>query len=505
MTAPVRAIGYCRQSEARSGERSALDSLSIRSQEDRFRQWCAANDAHPLGVVADHDLRGSDPARPGLDELRHRITSDGANTLWLISLSRLARDIVLHFSLIREFQSLGITRIVSDTEGEIADEFFHGILALMHQKNRTEMSAHLRGAHARRLRDGAFPSGNAAIGYVRPHTITVTRSDGTAYTRQTGTPVVDQDGADFVRDLFARYASGEPLSAITESLRQETGARGGQWTNTTVRRLLTNPIYRGDIAHKGTVVAHNDDWRIIDDVTWTTVQRRIAGNVVVQHNGRPSHPWEGVIVHSCSRRMYYQYDRRSGGGSFRCSGHYDRTCTDPRPVVGGTILSTAIRRALSLDLEHVEMPLRAHENAQDALGGREAVKRRAALERRERDARARWQRAYDRYAVGKIDGHVMDDEDARLAEALASIAHDREHLPQPISLETLTAAAESLVTVRDVIASATDHELRRFVESVGVVTVSSDGARIAYTGAIAHLITAHTVPMPAGGRGLRVV
>mgnify|MGYP000916820488 FL=1 len=89
MTEPLRAVGYLRQSERKAGE-SEQTSLSLTSQEQAFHRWCAANNAVPVAVVKDHDLRGYDDTRPGLQELRAVASSTPIDVLWVLSLSRFA-------------------------------------------------------------------------------------------------------------------------------------------------------------------------------------------------------------------------------------------------------------------------------------------------------------------------------------------------------------------------------------------------------------------------------
>lgn len=498
----TRAIAYCRQSEGRSGE-TATDSLSIRSQELRFHQWCASNNAIPVAVVSDHDVRGTVADRPGLADLRRAVIEHRPTVLWVISLSRLARDIVIHFSIIRDLQTLGVTRIVSETEGEVTDEFFHGIMALMHSKARKEMSAHLKGAFARRARDGGFPTGPTPLGFARPHRITITRANGTRYERATGEPVIDEPSAELVRDLFHRAAAGESLTAITASLRNAgPGTRGGQWRATTLRRLLTSPIYAGDIAHHGDVVAHDERWAIIDRATWNAVQQRIASNVVVRNTDREHHALEGLVRHDCGQRMYFQPDKR-GGSSFICRGQWEGSCTGERRIIGARLLMAAVRTALTADLGNRAMPATALRMAQDASGGPLAVKRHRALDKRATDAQNRWQRAYERFVAGKIDSALMDTEDATLAATMASVDQDRATIPAPPDPDAIERTAAMLTTVAESMGAASDDRLAQLVRTLGGIVVSAAGVRIDYLPAFAPHLTPSTVPVPRWGKGVR--
>lgn len=478
----LRAIGYLRQSERRIGE-TGLTSLSIRAQETRFSQWCASSGVTAVGVVSDHDIRGNVADRPGLHELRRRIVEDRVNTVWVISLSRLARDIIIHFSLIRELQTLGITRIYSDTEGEIADEFFHGILALMHAKSKTEQSAHLRGTFARRAKDGGFPVGATPLGYRRPQTIVATRGNGTTYERQTGRPAIDEEGAAIIRRIYASWTAGASAIAIANALDEDRvpTPRGGVWGERYMTKILRNPIYAGDIAHHGVVVAHNDDWQIVERATWDKAQRRFTHLVTVR-NG-PDHWLEGLVRHACGQRMYFA-PRSNGLGGYQClTARRVRSvhCGIARPSIAISLIDPAVRHALALDLAGVTPAPEALRIAQDLAGGSKASTARAMLDRRLAAAEARWLRNHERFSDGKLPPTVMDQEDVRLELERSAIAQEIAVLPQapnPVEIGRVSRVLESLA---ETIPTMSDAELRLALLDLGHVEVGPDGVTMRYS------------------------
>lgn len=502
---PVRAIAYLRQSAARAGE-SDTDSLSLRSQEARFRQWCEREGATAVAVVSDHDVRGTVADRPGLDELRRRIATDRPDTLWLFSLSRLARDVVIHFSLIRELHALGIQHIVSETEGAVTDEFFHGIMALMHSKARTEMSAHLRGAFARRARDGGFPVGPTPIAYRRPHTITVTRANGTSYQRETGEPVIDAEGAAFVLDLFQRFDTGASLHALAcELAAQGPGPRGGAWTRRTVKRILQSPIYAGDIAHHGTVVAHDERWQIVPRDLWNRVQARMSRAVVVR-NERDRGSWlEGLVWHQCGQRMYWQRYPHGETGKFLCRSYSDTArCGHGRRIIGAKLLETVVRDCLMRDFADLPTATTALAAAQERSGGPDGVRTRARIDNALTAAQDRWRRNHERFSAGKLPPDVMDAEDARLQESVEKYNSEYNNLPQPPDPRRIAAAHRDLSAMRDVLEHASGERLRGFVEQLGTVVVGEDGIGITYLGDAAAFVSVPTrIVVPVGGKGYR--
>ena len=503
---PSRAVAYCRQSEQKRGE-SPAQSLSLAGQAAAFPRWCEANNVTPIGTVQDHDLRGADPDRPGLAQLRDLVIAERPDTLWLLSLSRLARDVVIHFSTIRELQRLGVAHIYSEAKGWVADEFFHGIMALMHQRSRVEQSLHLRNAFALRARRGGFPPGPAPFGYKRPQTITAARSDGTTYQRQTGEPEIDAEQAEQIRAWASAILDGASLRSVVDAANASGPApRGGRWTPKTVRDILTSPIVTGAVEHRGEVVARNDAWRILDDVTFARVGTLLQRAPVIRRDGLDS--WlEGYVLHACGTRMYFQAytgKSRGHGGSFVCGGQWDGTCGLGRRIVGARLLERATVAALLADLGARPLdPARAIETAQERAGGSTVARQRAALDKRAAAATARHSRMLDRFGNGKLSVERMDEEDERLAEMLATIERERATLPAPPDAGAIRAAASQLATVADLLAVMQPPELRALLAELGTVVVSDAGVCVRYRPPFDALLAGGVVPVPRWGRGFR--
>jgi site-specific DNA recombinase len=83
---------------------------------------------------------------------------------------------------------------------------------------------------------GGFAGGAAPIGYKRD------RQGGLA---------TDDESAEIVRRIFAAKATGATLKAIADDLNQDAvpTRRGGRWWPGTVRYVLDNPKYRGQVEY----------------------------------------------------------------------------------------------------------------------------------------------------------------------------------------------------------------------------------------------------------------
>ena len=495
MTDTIRSIAYIRQSERRGGE-DERTSLSLRGQEDLYRRWCQQRGAIDVGIVRDHDLRGADPDRPGLRELIETLQTQRVDVVWLFSLSRLARQLSLQLIICRDIEHLGV-QLFSETEGGIDDPFIRGLLGLMHEQSTRQQSAHLKSAHARRARDGGFPVGSAPIGYRRPNHLVVHRANDTTSERETGTPEIDPDGAEVVRRIFIDFVGGQSFMRIARELnRGGPGVRGGHWRHRQLHKILTNPIYCGDVQHLGKVVAHNPDWAIVDRATWDQAQARLASFPKTRTRIDRPRPWfDGLIQHACGRRMSIQYSRHAQQ-QYRCNGRGDNSCTHDRPNCRADWIEPAIREAIRRDLGNRRTVAQALQWAQDLAGGRTVRDQVRDLDRRERAAHERWTRNHERFSEGKLRPAVMDAEDERLEHELATIALERAAVPVMPSKADIEHLEQNLASVRDLLDHGSPDALRALLEGLGFAVLDEQGITIQYRPELLPLLTSTTVPIP---------
>ncbi|MGE4323891.1 MAG: recombinase family protein [Sphingobium sp.] len=137
--------------------------------------------------------------------------------------------------------------------------------------------------------------------------------------------------AEIVRCIFARYLDLGNVRLVAGELAQEgfiapertatTGRMTGgrPFTRGQIYRLLSNPIYIGEIHHKGQVHAGKHP-AIIDRAIWDAVQQMLATNRQGERSGRraqsPSllagrivdqHGEPLVAVHACKKKIRYRY------------------------------------------------------------------------------------------------------------------------------------------------------------------------------------------------------
>jgi len=364
---------------------NAQTSLSLTAQEQAFRTWCRENNATPLATVRDHDLRGNDATRPGLQELKDIAASTPIDVLYVVSLNRLARDLVLQEMTVRALRKLGVKRVYSQAEGWLDDDMLRGIYGLMAERSRHEQSIHLRNAFAARARAGAFPQGRTAFGYKRPQTIQIHRANGDVHSRETGPPVIDPEEAAILRELFTRVAAGDSIRSIARSFRTRHPSRfGGRWGISYLTDIVRKPIYCGDIVHNGEVVAHNPDWAIVDKALWNAANARLNRQPRMRARSDRERPWmDGYVYHACGSLATSRPDG-SGRLNFKCNGEGNQQrCNKPRGSISYPMLDHAIRAALRMDLGSIKPPEETIAYARELVGGKRALAARTTLDRQQ--------------------------------------------------------------------------------------------------------------------------
>lgn len=84
---------------------------------------------------------------------------------------------------------------------------------------------------------------------------------------------IDEEKAEIVRDVYRRFNKGESINYIARALnaKGEYNTKGNEWTNTTIRELLANPIYKGErkydgVTYENDAIVTNDDWNKANEV-----------------------------------------------------------------------------------------------------------------------------------------------------------------------------------------------------------------------------------------------
>ena len=228
----LRVAAYCRVSTDRDDQANSFES-----QQRYFREYIARQPGWELaGIFADEGLSGTSTKKRLA--FQRMIACARARMLDLIvtkEISRFARNTLDSIYYTRELKRLGIgVLFLSDNlytlDGDA--ELRLTILASIAQEESRRTSERVKWGQKRRMEQGVV-FGRDLLGYdVRG-----------------GVLIVNEPGAQIVRDIFRKFVNdGKGAHTIARELNEAgvPAARGGPWRSSVILRILRNEKYKGD-------------------------------------------------------------------------------------------------------------------------------------------------------------------------------------------------------------------------------------------------------------------
>jgi len=233
-----KAVGYIRV----SSEEQAATGFGLTTQEAAIRAFAESQGYEMLEVVTDAGISGATrpSERPGFGRIVELAEAGAFSVLLVWKFDRLARQIVYAVTAANDLsERLGVNlRSVTepiDTATPMGRTVF-AILAGMAEQERAVITERTFLGRREKANRGGFAGGPAPLGYDRDHQ---------------GGLVVNEDTAATVRSIFEQRKDGATLGAIATGLNDAgvATARGGRWWPATVRYVLDNPKYRGEVEY----------------------------------------------------------------------------------------------------------------------------------------------------------------------------------------------------------------------------------------------------------------
>ena len=275
--------------------------------------WSALPD-----VYDDGGLSGGTLARPALERLLNDIAAGSIDIVVVYKVDRLTRSLLDFSKLVEAFDKAGVS-FVSITQSfnttTSMGRLTLNMLLSFAQFEREVTAERIRDKIAASKARGMWMGGTPPLGY---------RPDGRSLAIVEGDAVV-------VRDIFGRYLELGTVRLVYDALLEEgvgvpkrtasTGrAMGGcAFSRGQLYKILTNPIYIGEIHHQGRSYKGLHS-AIIDRAVWDAAQLRLGENLqgertpgqikspsllaglIVDEDGEPL-----VATHACKGKVRYRY------------------------------------------------------------------------------------------------------------------------------------------------------------------------------------------------------
>ncbi len=224
---------------ARVSTLSTEQEESYESQKAHFEEVIGANPNWKMsGIYSDQASGLSIKKRTGFQKMMKAAKRREFDTLLVKSISRFGRNTLDTISSIRELKSYGINCRFEKEQLDTGDNTGEMLLTLLSAFAQSESES---------------ISMNTTLGFRYKHARgewSMTFDNFLGYKKNAeGNIVIEEEGAETVREIYRDFLDGISLSEISRKLESEcrlTGAGGSRWTKTSLSRILNNEKYCGD-------------------------------------------------------------------------------------------------------------------------------------------------------------------------------------------------------------------------------------------------------------------
>jgi site-specific DNA recombinase len=237
----MRVAIYVRVSTTRQAQQQTIEQQRERLVAHARAQDWGLREEH---IFRDDGYSGSVLARPGLDRLRDAARNREIDRILVTAPDRLARNYVQQMVLLEEFARAGcavdfLDRPMSD---DPHDQLLLQIRGAVAEYERTLIAERMRRGRLRKLRAGLLlPWTRPPYGY---------RLDPERPRDPTGVTLAPDEAA-VVAELFALYLEpGASLARLAQTLQWRaipTPSGNDRWSGPTIRGILGNPTYTGQV------------------------------------------------------------------------------------------------------------------------------------------------------------------------------------------------------------------------------------------------------------------
>ena len=229
----TRVAAYCRVS---TGSDEQL--LSLETQKDHYERYIKAHlDWEYAGLYYDQGITGTKKdKRPALMQMVADCEDGRIDRVITKSISRFCRNTTDCLELVRKLLGLGIPIYFEKEDldtGSMESELMLSILSSLAESESVSIAENSKWSIRRRFENGTFKLAYPPYGY--------------DYIGD-GEWAINEEQAKWVRFIYSETLSGKGSDAIAAEL-IELGAptkKGGKWTSTSVRGILSNEKYTGD-------------------------------------------------------------------------------------------------------------------------------------------------------------------------------------------------------------------------------------------------------------------
>lgn len=323
-----------------------VESESIISQRSLLNQYVKENNYIVVDEYVDDGFSGTNFERPSFKRMMKDIKNGKINMIITKDMSRLGRDYIGTGELIEKYFpnnniryvaiNDGIDTFIDNTNNDIAP--FKAIMNDMYAK---DISKKIKSSLHSRMKDGLYVSGRCPFGYMKDPT-------------NKNHLVINIEQAEVVRLIFDLALKGNTYHFIAQELTKRkiktpasyykyvwdtkcVSQEYGVWVDTTIKTILTNRIYTGDVVQGKTkkinyklkktvknnpndyIIVENTHEAIIDKDKFNYVQTLLPKNVKRPEKKR-FYLLDGLLYcGDCKHRITIRYQNKTERSYTTCN------------------------------------------------------------------------------------------------------------------------------------------------------------------------------------------
>jgi DNA invertase Pin-like site-specific DNA recombinase len=234
----IRVAAYARVSTD-----SEEQLVSLATQKDHYETYIKKNpEWEYAGLYYDEGITGTKKEkRKSLLRMLADCESGKIDLVITKSISRLARNTTDCLEIVRKLLGLGIYIYFEKEDlntGSMESELMLTILSSLAESESVSISENEKWSIQRRFKNGSFVIGYPPYGY----------------RNEDGKMVIAEEEAEIVKEIFSASLSGTGTYKIAKGLNAKgvKTKRNGCWTSSTVKGILTNEKYTGDVIFQKT-------------------------------------------------------------------------------------------------------------------------------------------------------------------------------------------------------------------------------------------------------------
>ena len=318
-----------------STEEQAQEGFSIRAQEQKLKDYARIKDWSIYKIYADEGISGKNlTERPAMQELIADVESGAVENVLVFKIDRLTRNTadLIYLTDLFNKQNCGFNSLTEsiDTQSP-SGRMFLKIIGIFAEFERENIIERTKVGIERKVREGYKIGGNPSYGYDQAKNQKIQS--------------INEEEAEIVREIFDMYANQRlAINDIARRLnvRKIPTKHNTTWGSTTIRRLLANVNYIGNVRHhmrdeKRGYNVEGQHEAIIDKELFDNAQSLLANNRKANPRKLPraENYFSGLLTCACCGWKLVTHNsyktlkdgEKSVTSSYRCSNKYMGVCT----------------------------------------------------------------------------------------------------------------------------------------------------------------------------------